>query len=80
MVHSETTVLMDEQCMWPPILLLVISPAHGRVQYIWEKRSKETDEWEKSDVPTHTCLLYVDTAKQYRCTFDGTSIVFNVQG
>ena len=40
-VHSETTVLMDEQCMWPPIPLLAISPAHGRVQYVWKKEVKK---------------------------------------
>ena len=80
LVHTKTTIIMEEPCMWPPIPLLVISPRHGQVHYQWEKKSCTMVEWENVAVPPTTCLLYVDTAQQYRCTVEGESITFNVQG
>ena len=66
--------------MWPPIPLLVISPGHGQVHYQWEKKCSTMVEWENVAVPPTTCLLYVDTAQQYRCTVEGESVTFNLQG
>ena len=66
--------------MWPPIPLLVISPEHGQVHYQWEKKSSTMENWENVAVPPNTCLLYVDTAQQYKCTVDGKTVTFNLQG
>ena len=38
------------------------------------------ENWEDVAVPPNTCLLYVDTAQQYKCTVDGKSVTFNLQG
>ena len=87
LVHSPLLITLEKPCMWPPVPLLVISPAHGQVSYKWEKKSLDWEDtavpsldWEDTAVPSFTCLLYVDTAQQYKCTVDGESVIFNVQG
>lgn len=80
LVHSETQIIMEEPCMWPPTPLIVISPNHGHVLYAWEKKKENTENWESVNVPSHTCILYIDTAMQYRCNVNGKSVLFNVQG
>ena len=45
-----------------------------------EEKSFSMEHWEDMAVPPNTCLLYVDTAQQYKCTVDGQSITFNLQG
>ena len=77
LVHSPLLIALEKPCMWQPIPLLVISSAHGQVSYKWEKKSLD---WEDIAVPPFTCPLYVDTAQQYKCTVDGESFIFNVQG
>jgi hypothetical protein len=58
LVHSKTTLKLEKS----PQALLVISPNHGRVQYKWEwKRAYMTD-WKAVDVPSWTCLLYIDSS------------------
>ena len=63
----------------PPTALLVVSPKHGETAYKWERKRLYMDGWDNIDVPPYTCLLYVDVARQYRCTVEGRSVVFNVQ-
>lgn len=65
--------------MWPPIPLVVIVPNHGRAIYTWEKKPHDGS-WKKIDVPSYTCLLYVDTTMQYRCSVDDKTVVFDVKG
>ena len=66
--------------MWPLMPLLVISPKHGRVSYMWERKGFYAEKWESIKVPPYTSILYVDTAMEYKCTVDDTSVVFKVQG
>lgn len=60
--------------------LLVMTPKHGSVEYKWEKKRQWMDDWNLMKVPSYTCLVYVDTAAQYRCTVDSNTIEFNVKG
>ena len=48
------------------------------VLYQWQKKSCTMEEWEDMAVPPNTCLLYVDTAQQYRCTVEEKSVAFNL--
>ena len=80
LVHSQTEIVMEKSCMWPPIPLVVIDPNHGTAIYTWEKKQPHDNSWKKIDVPSHTCLLYVDTTMQYRCSVDDKVVVFNVKG
>ena len=48
--------------------LLVLSPKHGQISYIWEYRVDELTYWETIAVPSHTCLLYVKDFGEYKCT------------
>lgn len=66
--------------MWPPIPLVVIDPDHGTAIYIWEKKYPHDNSWKKIDAPSYTCLLYVDTTMQYRCSVNDKTVVFNVKG
>ena len=38
------------------------------------------EDWNAVSVPTWTCLLYVDVPGEYKCTVDGSNILFHVQG
>jgi len=80
LIHSPLFITLEKPCMWPPVPLLVISPSHGQISYKWEKKSSSNMDWEDMAIPPFTCLLYVDTAQQYKCTVDGESVIFNVQG
>ena len=51
--------------MWPPMPLLVISPKHGRVSYMWERKGFYAEKWEIIKVPPYTSILYVDTTMEY---------------
>ena len=78
LVHSSTcSVLMDPQ---EPLPLLVLSPNHGMVEYLWEYKSNYSQQWCKLEVPTTTCLLYIDTVRKYKCTVDGNEVIFYVKG
>lgn len=76
LVHSKTTLKLEKS----PQALLVISPNHGRVQYKWEWKHAYMTDWKAVDVPSWTCLLYIDTAGQYRCTVEDSTVLFHVQG
>lgn len=58
--------------------LVVISPKHGKLDYVWEKKGVE----EIDDVffPYNTSVLYVQSAGVYQCTIGGETIEFKVQG
>ena len=71
---------MEKSCTWLPIPLVVIAPDHGRVVYTWEEKHPHDSSWKKIDVPSYTCLLYVDTTMQYRCCVDDKTVVFDVKG
>lgn len=62
------------------VLLLLVSSKHGKVEYKWEKKRRWMDDWNLMKVPSYTCLMYVDTAAQYRCTVENKTIEFNVKG
>ena len=87
LVHSQTEIVMEKSCTWLPIPLVVIDPNHGTAIYTWEKKQPDDNSW-KNDVPSHTCLLYVDNTVQYRCSVtmqyscsvDNKVVVFNVKG
>ena len=64
----------------PPAALLVVSPSHGKAKYRWEYKSIYVDKWNLIEVPWYTCLLFVDTARKYRCTVEGQMVVFDVKG
>lgn len=66
--------------MKTPTPLFVLSPNHGKTEYLWERKGNRGLEWTKIDVPSHTCLLYVDVAGEYKCTVESISINFHVQG
>ena len=38
------------------------------------------NKWNLIEVPYYTCLLFVDTARNYRCTVEGKTILFSVKG
>lgn len=63
----------------PPAPLLVVSPFHGKVKYIW-KYQIYMDEWNLIQVPPYTYLLFVDTARKYRYTVEGKTVLFSVKG
>ena len=80
-LEKKVVHIMEKPCMWPPMPLLVISPRHGQACYTWERKTgPHTEKWESINVPPYTAILYIDTAMQYRCTVDDTSVVINVQG
>ena len=58
--------------------LLVLSPYHGEVSYKWEKKGNLA--WEMIDVPSSTCLLYVNCYGMYRCKVDDAIYYFEVIG
>ena len=33
LVHSQTEIVMEKSCIWPPIPLVVIDPNHGTAIY-----------------------------------------------
>lgn len=76
-VHSKQLLTLQGN---KPLPLLVISPNHGKVNYRWEQRFSDLDEWKIFDVPLWTCLLYVECARQYRCTVEDKCVVFHVKG
>lgn len=76
LMHSLSVVSMEK----PPAALLVVSPNHGKAKYLWEYKYSYQDKWNIIKVPSYTCLLYVDTARKYRCTVDGKTILFDVKG
>lgn len=73
-VHSKQLVTLQGN---KPVPLLVISPNHGKVT---EQRFSDVDNWKTFDVPLWTCLLYVEYARQYRCTVEDKCVVFHVKG
>ena len=77
LVHSKTSVELAKNATAP---LLVISPSHGNVNYNWEQKTCLMGEWQTIKVPPWTCLLYVTSANQYRCTVGTSSILFDVKG
>ena len=64
----------------PPASLLVVSPSHGKTEYKWEYQSIYASKWTLIEVPSYTCLLFVATARKYRCTVEGKTVLFNVKG
>ena len=76
MVHSLRDMSLEEGV----VPLLVVSPKHGSVEYKWEKKRQWMDDCNLMKVPSYTFLIYVDTAAQYRCTVESTTIEFNVKG
>ena len=76
-MHSKTSVELIENATTP---LLVISPGHGNVKYKWEQKTHFMGDWQTIEVPPWTCLLYVTSANQYRCTVETSSILFDVKG
>ena len=76
LIHSLTTFTMDKS----PAALLVVSPNHGTVAYQWQYKSICSDVWTAINVPSYTCLLYVNTARKYRCMVDDKIILFDVKG
>ena len=76
LIHSTQHLTLHENAATP---LLVISPKHGSVEYKWKKKvSFLSNEWRTIEVPSWTCLLYVTTATQYRCTVESSMITFDV--
>ena len=74
-IHSSQQVIL-ENAVTP---LLVVSPKHGSVEYKWERKvSFTSNEWKTIEVPSWTCLLYVTSAAQYRCTVELSTIIFDV--
>ena len=60
------------------IPLLLISPHHGNYCYQWEKKAKS--EWEAINVPSNTCVIYVQSCGNYKCTVAGELYSFEVRG
>ena len=58
--------------------LILVSPDHGSVRYIWERRIML--KWEAINVPDHTCVLYVNTCGMYKCTVAGQEFRFEIKG
>lgn len=58
--------------------LLVLSPRHGSVCYLWEKRG--VTRWELVYTPSDTCILYVKCCGIYKCSVEGEVVVFEVIG
>ena len=56
LVHSQTEIVMEKSCMWPPILLVVIDPNHGTAIYTWEKKQPHDNRWKK--MMFHHILAY----------------------
>ena len=52
----------------------------GKVEYKWEYKSIYIDKWNVIQVPSYTCLLYVDTARKYRYTVERRTVLFDVKG
>ena len=57
--------------------LLVISPDHGAVSYVWELNSAAED---VIPVYANTPLLFVDTCGSYKCTVGNKVFNFQVEG
>ena len=57
--------------------LLVLSPHHGSVRYLWEKRG--VTRWELVYTPSDTCILYVKSHGLYKCSVEG-QVEFEVIG
>ena len=76
-MHSKTSVELEKNATTP---LLVISPGHGNMKYKWEQKTCLMGDWQKIEVPPWTCLLYVTSANQYRCTVETSSVLFDVKG
>ena len=47
LVHSQTDIVMEKSCMWPPIPLVVIHPSHGTTTFTWEKKQPYDTNWKK---------------------------------
>ena len=80
LIHSSVTSIIEKSRV--PLPLLVVSPNHGKVKYKWEYKSRYNDKWTRVEAPPYTCLLIVDTPRQYRCTVDEFEefILFDVKG
>ena len=62
-----------------PVPLFAISPNHGKVRYQWDRKNFLAPDWVPLNVPTSTCLLFVDSVGKYRCSFDSETIEFQVR-
>ena len=58
--------------------LVVISPEHGRLDYVWEKKGVEG--MDDTYLPYNTSVLYVQSTGLYQCTIGEECIEFKVQG
>lgn len=58
--------------------LVVISPEHGQLDCVWEKKGLEG--MDDAYLPYNTSVLYVQSTGTYQCTVGGESIEFKVQG
>ena len=74
-VHGERSLLLNKT----PVPLFAISPNHGKVEYRWEMKRFLSPDWAPIDLPKWTCLLFVDEVGKYRCNFESTAIVFEVE-
>ncbi len=76
LVHSETIQEIDPMRKVAP--LLVLSPHHGSVCYLWEKRG--VARWELVFTPADTCILYAKCRGIYKCSVEGEVVEFEVIG
>ena len=66
---------------WSFLLAMEMSSINGKGRYIlWETGKLLMGDWETINVPPWTCLLYVTSANQYRCTVEASSVLFDVKG
>ena len=76
LVHSEKVQEIDPVRNVAP--LLVLSPHHGSVCYLWEKRG--VTQWELVYTPSDTCILYAKCRGIYKCSVEGEAVEFEVIG
>ena len=76
LVHSKKVQEIDPVKKVAP--LLVLSPHHGSVCYLWEKRG--VTRWELVYTPSDTCILYAKSRGLYKCSVEGQVVEFEVIG
>ena len=72
-MHSKTEVVLGGG-----VPLLCVSPQHGKHPYMCELQPFRT--WEKIDVSSTCCVLFVSHSGRYRCTIGTDTVTFTVQG
>ena len=76
LIHSKKVQELDPLKKVAP--LLVLSPHHGSVCYLWEKRG--VTRWELVYIPSDTCILYAKCRGMYKCSVGGQVVEFEVIG